>query len=140
MSAYWIAYLSDGQVVKQKDLESIDKTRTGWLQLKEYLFYHPKLDIRMIQLVVNGRVYNTPSLSPRATNDGKPNRLWCYQRYDKIIAGGSEDEHFFSISYRLGDFRHYTWVNTLTNESHIEICSVDNPREKVIEDFYDSRC
>lgn len=142
MNSYWIAYLSDGQVVKQKDLEEVDATLSAWLQLLKYLNEHKELEIRNIQLVVNGRVYNTPSLSTRASfvSDGKPCRLWCYQKVARdIIGGDNSNQHFLGLSYRLGEYRHYTWVDTTTNESYIEICNLDNPREQTIENFYNER-
>jgi hypothetical protein len=141
MSAKWIVYLSDGQVVKSDELEEIDSSKTAWLQLMDYLRDKVELEIRSIQLVINGVVYNTPSISKRASvvSDGDPCRFWCFQKVGRLIYGGADVDHWYGLSYRVGEYRHYTWVNTQTNETYSEVHSILNQRESTIEKFYDDR-
>jgi hypothetical protein len=138
----WVAYLSDGQAVKQKDLEQEDSTVSPWLKLLQYLSNHPNLEIRNIQLISKGRVFNTPSMSHRSNfpNDGNPCNLWCFQKYFRSMSMGSEliddDELFMGIAYKVGEYYHYIWVNQENGESFTQVKHFSEQNEQVIEKFY----
>lgn len=144
MNAFWLAFLSDGQVVRQKDLEDAETKETAWRQLLNYLEKHPETTITSIQVIANGIVYNTPSVSKHSIikNDGEPCNFWCYQK-NGLIAYGTDFgkvDHYYGLSYRVGQYRHYLWINTETNETHVEICDINKEwREGLIEDFYKTR-
>ena len=142
--AFWIAFLSDGQVVRQKSLDELENRETAWKQLLNYLEQHPEITIRSLQVIVNGIIYNTPTISKRSEvkNDGDPCNFWCYQKAGLITFGADagQQSHYYGLSYRCGSFRHYMWINTSNNEVSIEICDIDKEyREKLIETFYSTR-
>lgn len=144
MSAFWIAFLSDGQVVRQKELDELETKDTAWRQLLNYLETHPETTITSIQVIVNGIIHNTPTVSKRSEikNDGEPCNFWCYQKTG-LIAYGAEfgkTTHYYGLSYRVGQYRHYTWIDTETGQTFVEICDIDGEyRERLIEDFYKTR-
>ena len=144
MNAFWLVFLSDGQVVKQRDLDELESRDTAWKQLLNYLEAHPEITITSIQVIVNGIIHNTPTISKRSEikNDGDPCNFWCYQKNGMIIYGEDygKADHYYGLSYRVGSYRTYLWINTENNEVHIEICDINKEyREILIEDFYKTR-
>jgi len=142
MQANWICSLSDGQSISEKTLLERDPTRSAWLQFLDYLKENKDKKVTSIQLVINGFYYNTPSIANKKNtkfkNDINPDRLWCSKKSDCIFVGGYQRDDFYNISYRVGDYRHYMWVNLRTNDVSMEVISIYNKnREKNIELFYD---
>jgi len=142
--SFWIAFLSDGQVVRQSELDDLGNRKTAWLQLIDYLQQHSEITIQSIQIVVNGIIYNTPTISKYAEkkNDGDPCHFWFYQKHGMIVYGNDagKTDNYYGISYRVGKFRHYMWINVDNNEVHVEICDIEKEyRESLIEEFFLTR-
>lgn len=138
MKAYWFAYLSDGQCVSEKDLYEEDNQTNPWLRMMEYLKKNG-ITVSSVQLIVNGRVYNTPSITNRGKFycEGEPCNLWCQKRFNAITFGEYEENLYYGISYKVGDYRHYLWVNVENNESFVEIKNCNGLNERYIDQFYE---
>lgn len=139
MKNRWIVSLSDGQTIKEDELQG---KLSPWLQLRNYLLEHKEKKITSIQVVINRVVYNTPSIRNKKNaefiNEGNPDRLWFAKKETMIFFGGWKPESYYGLSYRVGDYRHWLWINTANNETHFEVKLIKgNEREEKIEKFYD---
>lgn len=107
----------------------------------------PKLiRITNIQLNVNGIVYNSASLSKRSRFQCKEeiadflveddiSYFWVYGMSDWEFLNSNQQDNYISFSFLVNSkYRIFQWINTKTNESHIEICDYSDTRNiKVIE-------
>ena len=137
----WIISLSDGQRLSEdtlKDQLGNETNLSPWLLVMDYLHKNPSKEITHIELIVNGKRYNSPSVgkSARFKNDIEPVDFWVCRRMLMFMAGGSGSQEYISISYRVGDYRHFLWVNTQTNETYIELKGLNNSLESDIANEY----
>lgn len=133
--------LSDGQTIVETKLINNGNKLSPWLQLLNYLRKNKDKKILSIQVVINGKIYNTPRLQHKTNakfvDSDKPDRLWCSKKASQIFVGGWTYSSSYGLSYRFGDYRHYLWIDEKTNETHTEIVPIKGHREEVIEKFYD---
>jgi hypothetical protein len=137
----WIISLNDGQRLSEDTLkEQIgnESNLSPWLLVMDYLHKNPSKEITHIELNVNGRHYNSPSIgkSARFRNDIEPADFWICRRMLMFMMGGSGQQEYISFSYRVGEYRHFLWVNTQTNETYVELKGLDNSLEADIANEY----
>lgn len=91
----------------------------------------PKLvRITNLQLNVNGKIYNSASTSKRSKfqNSADINYFWIFGQADFELTS-LRNEEFISFSFLVDNkYRIFQWVDVNTNESWIEICNYDDPR------------
>ena len=158
----WTTYLSDGRVFNSRDLtypggkspwltlvdllkdenSKILKSKFGdlsWEELKnEYSGcphdLRPKIiNITSIKLVVNGRTYNSISLSKesRFKNQVKVSHFWISGMCDWELSM-TKNTDYISFSFLVNDsMRIFLWIEKETNESWIEIVDKDDPRNRL---------
>jgi len=143
MNNKWIVSLSDGQQISEDTLQNSLKEKgsslSPWNYLLGYLKDNPSKEITHIKLIVNGKTYNSPSKSKNARfeNDIYPDDFWVCRKLSIIgITGPSTQKDYISFSYRLGEYRHYLWIDVQTNETYIEIINSTNDQYKVVESEY----
>ena len=126
----WIMSLSDGQRLSEEKLTK-DK-KSAWTNLVAYLRSHKDKYVVQVQLVINGRQYNSPSMSKKAKFESNDVRDFfaCRKLGISIGGGGGKRETWLGFSYRMGDCRHYFWVNELSNNTYVEVQDCDEKYEK----------
>jgi len=136
----WVASLNDGQRISDKSLkERLDEKGSKinpWHYILEYLKNNPDKDITHIEIVVNGRKYNSPSKGKHAKfiNNVIPEDFWIAYKF--ISINFSLTSEYISFSYRIGDYRHFTWINLSTNEMYTEIKDGTDGLVKSIDEEY----
>jgi len=142
MNSKWIISLNDGQRIceetLQRDLREKGIILSPWLYILDYLKSENK-EITHIELIVNGKRYNSPSKSKgaRFKNDGYPDDFWVCRKLAVIgITGMASQKEYISLSYRLGDYRHFMWIDIQTNDLYIEIKNNEDATVKVINSEY----
>lgn len=135
MSYTWVASLSDGQRLSMRDLITDDKLNP-WDKVVSYV-KKKNLDITHVELIVNGRRYNSPSMSKNAkfpTNE-KVSGFWIFFRTEANLDPVQEAEEFIAFSYRKGDYRHFFWVNLENSFCYTQIMNVVNPETRLEKDY-----
>lgn len=128
--ANWIASLSDGRRLTESEL-TVGRD-SAWTTLKRIL-EKENVYITQIQLVVNSRRYNSPSLGKKNKSLDQVRDLFACRKIRMRMAGSAQaGKEYISYSYRLGNFRHFTWVDQSTNETYSEITPIDLNWEKDI--------
>ena len=69
--------------------------------------------------------------------EAAPDRFCFHKKSSFVFLGAYEQNQFYGFSYRFGNYRHYFWVNTRNNETHIEVKPIEKSQEINIEKFYD---
>ena len=138
--AKWIVSLNDGQQISIDDL--LDESRVNpWRKLLDYLKIKDidgnQKYVTLVQLVVNGVVYNSPSLSKVSPFYSGENvsKFWIFFKDIVNFAKGDNTDNFISFSYRVGDYRNFLWVNTKNNFVYTQILNVINPSNKIEQNF-----
>lgn len=126
----WIMSLSDGQRLSEDKLEK--DGLSAWTNLKRYLQSNKDKEILQVQLIVNGRRYNSPSKSKNSKFESDDVRDFFACRKMGITIGGGPGirDHWMSFSYRIDNFRHYFWVNEANNDTYVEVKKCDEKYEK----------
>lgn len=126
----WIMSLSDGQRLSEDKLEK--DGLSAWTNLIKYLRANKDKEVIQVQLIVNGRRYNSPSRSKNSkfeSNNVKD--FFACRKLGLTIGGGpGKRDTWMSFSYRIGDCRHYFWVNEASNDTYVEVQECDEKYEK----------
>ena len=151
----WIVSLSDGRRFSLKDLLN-DQGENPWDRLIEFINRSKDIDgkplfITHVEVIVNGRRYNSPSVSKNASFRSSNNlidKFWIYGQCLADLIGGASQEEYVAYSYRIGEYRHFFWINVQNNYTYAQIMNVINPtteeeksyamNEQVIERIYGS--
>ena len=130
----WIVSLNDGQRISSKELLAQDPKANPWTRVLDYLKNNVNLsgekkEITHVELIINNRSYNSPSVSKNASfrSSEKFEKFWILQKASAFIQSGSPGDHYISFSYRVGEFRHFFWVNTKTNNCYVHVLNTINP-------------
>lgn len=131
----WIASLSNGQQLSMRELNNGDGTNP-WDKVVNYIRKND-LQITHLQLIVNGKVYNSPSLSRNASfrSNTSIDKFWIFYKHAANLAGDQQSENYIAFSYRIGDFRNFFWVNTHNNFCYTQILNVVDPSTREEEAF-----
>jgi len=137
----WIVSVSDGQRISSN---SFDSNVNPWDKVLEYL--RKNLDINQekkyithVELIVNNVRYNSPTLSKNSLflSSEDFGKFWIFYKHVSDLAGGNRKDNYTGLSYRLGDYRHFLWVNEKNNFSYSQILNVVNPHSKIEKQFSD---
>jgi hypothetical protein len=138
MAAEWIAFLSDGRSINEKDLFVKDEE----LPFKKLVRYCIKNDLTItaITATVNGVRFNTPSTSSRGnfTSPVKPEKFWIQHR-SRFLPVQELQLAFLGLSWKSGDYRMTQWI-ALDNEkpiSWMEVRGAGGAVDEFIDKFYE---
>jgi hypothetical protein len=138
MSTEWVAYLSDGRSINEKDLFVQDEE----LPFKKLVKHCVKnnLTITAITATVNGVRYNTPSTGTRGNFNStvKPEKFWVQYR-ERFLPLQGLAISFIGLSWKTRDIRTTLWIKTGDIEpiSWIEIRGAGGSTEEYIDKFYE---
>ena len=140
MSYNWVASLSNGQRLSMRDIiteEGVGK----WDQVVNYTKKN-NVTITHIEVTVNGRRYNSPSNSKNASFKSgiNPEKFWIYYRQVADLDPVQSEEHYIAYSYRIGECRHFYWVNTNNNFCYAQVLNVVNPTNQEEKNFAGNEC
>lgn len=133
MSFQWNVSLSDGRRVSMKDLEK--EGVNPWHELVNYVKNNKDVDgspLRMthLELIVNSQRYNSPTCGKNSIfkSSQEPKYFWIIGTREGFLVGDESNAgDFISLSYRIGDYRHFVWVNLATNFVYNQVLNVINP-------------
>jgi hypothetical protein len=141
MAFNWIVSLSDGQRISYNNLVAEDN-KNPWDKITAYLKENnigkeEKKYITHVELIVNGVRYQSPSLSRNAVfkTSEEIKGFWVFYKSVMNLSGSQED--YVSVSYRLGDYRYFLWVNQQNNVTYTQILNMVNPTLQEEKDFVD---
>jgi hypothetical protein len=132
MSAMWVVSFSDGKRLSMRELFNGDGVNP-WDKAIAYR-KNNKVEITHLNLNVNGKWYNSPSLTGRHRSTDFSN-LWIFYRQSSDIDGNGASENYMCYSYRAGDYRHFFWTNTENNFCYSQVLNIVHPSVKEERDF-----
>jgi len=136
---YWIVSLDNGERLSSKDLEG---GQNPFTKVLEYIRTNVDLKgnkrkITHVELIVNNVRYNSPSLSKRSSFCSNDNLEMFYVMYkdSAVLNTGVAGDNYVAYSYRLGEYRHFFWVNTKNNCCYAQTLNVVNPTNGLEEKY-----
>lgn len=136
---YFIVSLDNGERLCSKDFA---EGENPFNKVLEYIRTNidpngNKKKITHIELIVNNVRYNSPSFSKKSIFYSNDNAEMFYVMYkdNALLMTGESRDNYIAYSYRLGEYRHYFWVNTKNNCCYAQTLNVENPSSKLEEQF-----
>ncbi len=137
----WVVSFNDGQRIAASNLLQNNSKENPWEYVLGYLKKNPTnvnggdKKITHIELIVRGARYNSPSNSKSSLfYSEEVKNFWIFYKSLGNL-NDSSNEEYVAYSYRLGDYRHFFWVNTSNNNCYAQILNVKNPQTNTEKDF-----
>ena len=112
MGYNWIVSFSNGKQLAMRSLVNGDGINP-WDKVLNYYRSNPDIDMTHLEIVVNGRHYNSPvnSYSTRFPSGDSIKYFWVFYKEVTDVDSSDESETYIGYSYTSGDCRHIFRVN-----------------------------